>query len=456
MSRMKIIVVGGGKVGFAIASETSREGHDVTVIENDPMIVERMSAALDIMIICGNGAALDVQRTARIAECDLLIAATPNDELNMICCILARKQGCPNTIARIRNQEYGEELHMLRRELALSMTINPDAAAAREIFRLLQLPGFSQRDSFAKSRVEIVSLLLKNDNPLCGRKLMDMPRELRQKVLVCAVQRCGEVFIPGGAFQLQEGDEIYVTAPATELARLLENMGMRKKRAKNIMIIGGSRCALTLAEMLLKSGANIKLIEKDYERSRYLSSRLPGAVVLCADGSSQAVLRSENLSQMDAVVTLTDMDEENTVISMYAQSLGVPQAVTKINRTEYNALFQKCGIDCLVSPKDICAQEVVRYVRAMQNTSAESVLALHYLVGGKAEALEFEVPENLPHLGKRLMDISLKPNILLASISRLGKLIFPTGSDHLQKGDTVIVVTAANRVIVELRDIFAD
>ena len=453
---MKIIVVGGGKVGYAIAAETSREGHDVTLIENDPAVVERMSAALDIMIICGNGATLDIQRTAGVAKSDLLIAATPNDELNMICCILARKQGCPNTIARIRSQEYREELHLLQKELALSLAINPDAAAAREIFRLLQLPGFSRRDSFAKSRVEIVSLVLKKDNALCGCRLMDLPRALRQKVLVCAVHRGNDVFIPGGSFQLLEGDEIYVTAPATELAQLLENMGMRNKRAKNIMIIGGSRCAEALAEMLHKSGANIKLIEKNPQRARYLSAKLSGVMVLCADGTSQQVLRSENISEMDAVVTLTDMDEENTIISMYAQSQGVAQTVTKINRTEYTALFQNCGIDCLVTPKDICAREVVRYVRAMQNTDHESVLALHYLVGGRAEALEFEVPEDLPHLGERLMDIHLKPNILLASISRQGKTIFPTGGDHLQKGDTVIVVTAADRVIVELRDIFAD
>lgn len=453
---MKIIVVGGGKVGFAIAAESTREGHDVTIIDNDRETVDRLSAALDAMVLYGNGAALAVQKDAGVEDSDLLIAATAQDELNMICCILARKLGCPNTIARVRNQEYHEELYLLRKELALSMTINPDGASAREIFRLLQFPGFLKRESFDKSRVEIVALALKPDNLLCGKTLAELPRLLHQKVLVCAVQRQGEAFIPSGGFTLQAGDEIYVTAPVTELARLLENLGLRTRRARDVMIIGGSRCAAVLAVMLAKAGGNVKIIEKDLERSHQLAERLPNVTVLCADGSSQQVLRSENISKMDAVVTLTDMDEENIIISMYANSVGVPQAITKINRTEYNAVFQSCGIECMVSPKDLCAQEVIRYVRAMQNTNAESVLSVHYLVGGKVEALEFEVGENTPHLGQKLSEIQLKPNILLACISRKGQPIFPSGGDWLQKGDTVVVVTGANRVIVELRDIFAD
>ena len=453
---MKIIVVGGGKIGLAIATETAKEGHDVTIIDDDRQVVEKLSAALDVMVLYGNGAAMKTQQDAGVEDSDLLIAATGQDELNMICCILARKMGCRATIARVRNMEYMEELYLLRKELGLSMTINPDASAAREIFRLLQFPGFLKRESFSKSRVEIVAVALKEGNPLCGKTLSDLPKVLRQKVLVCAVQRGGEVFIPGGSFTLLAGDEIYVTAPVTELARLLESMGLRKRRAKDVMIVGGSRCAVVLAELLVKAGSSVKLIEKDPKRSELLAERLPGVSVLCADGSSQAVLRSENLAMMDAVVTLTDMDEENIIISLYGNSVGVPQAITKINRTEYSSVFQKCGIQCVVSPKDLCAQDVIRYVRSMQNTQAESVLSVHYLVGGKAEALEFEVTENTPHLEQKLADIQLKPNILLSCISRSGRPIFPSGGDWLQKGDTVIVVTAANRVVVELRDIFEE
>jgi len=453
---MKIVIVGGGKVGFAIAREVSTEGHDITIIDNDRAVVENLSLALDGMTILGNGSTLDVQRSASVGESDLLIAATPNDEINILCCILARKLGCPNSIARIRRWEYKEELHLLREELGLSLVVTPDASAAREIFRLLQFPGFLKRESFVKSRAEIVALDLKEDSILQGKKLMDLPRVLRQKVLVCAVRRGEEAIIPDGSFQLEAGDEIFVTAPAAELSRLMENLGLRKKRARNVMIVGGGQKGAGLARLLSDAGVRVKLLEKEAERCQELAEQLPNVLVLCADGTRQDVLRSENISQMDAVVALTDVDEENVFICMYANMVGVPQAIPKVNRTEYGAVCQNCGIRYMISPKDICAQEVIRYVRAMQSTDAESILSVYSLMDGRVEALEFEVTADVPHLGEKLAAVRLKPNILLACITREGRVIFPGGNDYLQKGDIVVVVTAHDRVIVELRDIFAD
>ena len=452
---MKIIIAGGGKVGRAIAAEATREGHDIIVIEQDPGRAEELSAALDIMVLCGNGATLPALKEAGIAKCDLLVAATPNDELNMICCILGRKLGCANTIARIRSQEYDEEVFLLREELGLSMTINADGAAAREIFRLLQFPGVRQRESFARNRVEIVALELKEDNPLCGRRLMDLPRVLPQRVLVCAVRRGGDVFIPSGCFELAAGDEIFVTAPVARLPQLLESMGLRKRRAKDVMIIGGSRCAVRLCDMLVKAGTSVKLIERDPERCRYLAERLPDVSVICADGSSHSLLRSENLPRMDAVVTLTDMDEENIFISMYADMEGVPQTITKINRREYLPVCSNCGIRYVVTPKELCAQEVVGYIRAIENSNDKSMLSLHQLLGGRAEALEFSVEEDTPNLCRTLSELKLKPNILLACIARDRQILFPGGGDWLQKGDIVVVVTTAEQRIVALKDIFA-
>lgn len=452
---MKIIVVGGGKVGYAIAAETSREGHDVIVIEQDAGKAEKLSTALDIMVLNGNGATMPCLKEAGVSKCDLLVAATPIDELNMICCLLARKMGCPNTIARIRSQEYDEELFLLREDLGLSMTINADGAAAREIYRLLQFPGVRQRESFARNRVEIVALILDKDNPLNGKKLMDLPKVLNQRVLICAVRRGDDVSIPSGSFELAEGDEIFITAPVAQLPRLLESVGLRKRRARNVMIIGGSRCAVRLCDMLVKAGAAVKLIEREPRRCQYLAERLPDVSVICADGSRHELLRSENLSKMDAIVTLTDMDEENIFISMFAGMEGVPHAITKVNRTEYLPVCRGCGIEYVITPKELCALEVIRYIRAIQNTNAESILSLHQMVGGRVEALEFEVDEDMPNLSRTLSEIKLKPNILIACIARGRQIIFPTGGDWLQKGDTVVVVTTADRVIVELKDIFA-
>lgn len=453
---MKIVIVGGGKVGYAIASQTAREGHDITLVDNDREKADRLSDALDIMALYGNGASLAVQREADVGGSDLLIAVSPMDELNMICCMLARKLGCKNTIARVRNPEYAEQLYLLREELGLSMTINPEWAAAREIFRLLQFPGFLKRDSFAKGRAEIVAMMVREDSPLRGAKLMSLPRLLKPKILVCAVQRGSRVFIPDGSFTLEKGDEVYVTAPATELARLMHSVGLKKHAGRDILIVGGSRSAQYLADMLSKSGIRVKLIEKNPERSRLLAEALPNVTVICADGSAQSVLQSENIGQMDAVVTLTDMDEENIMISMYANYLGVRQVITKINRTEYFEILQNRGIDCVISPKELCANEIVRYVRAMQSTTGGSILTLYHLVDGQVDALEFDVRKSTRFLGKSLAEIQLKPNILIACINRRGRIIIPGGSDFLEAGDTVVVVTAANRVILDLNDIFAD
>lgn len=453
---MKIVIVGGGKVGFAIAREVSGEGHDITIIDNDRTSVERLSTALDVMVLLGDGTTLEAQRAADVGNSDLLIAATPNDEANVFCCILARKLGCPNNIARIRRWEYNEELHLLREELGLSMVVTPDASAAREIFRLLQIPGFLKRESFAKSRVEIVAFGIGADSVLCGKKLMDLPRVLRQKVLVCAVRRGDEAVIPTGAFQLEQGDEIYVTAPAAELSRLVEHLGFRKKHTRNVMIVGGGTLGTGLAKLLSDAGVRVKLLEKNSERCRVLAETLPNVMVLNADGTRQEILHGENISQMDAVVALTNMDEENVFICMYANMMGVSQTIPKVNRTEYGAVCQNCGIRYLVSPKDICAQEITRYVRAMQSNDAESVLSMYTLMDGKVEALEFEVPQEMAHLGEKLADVRFKPNILLACITRGGRVIFPGGGDSLQAGDIVVVVTASSRVIVELKDIFED
>ena len=445
---MKIVIVGGGKVGFAIAREVSAEGHDVTIIDSSRAVCDRLSLALDGMTVQGNGAALDVQHAALVPESDLLIAASPNDEANILACMLARKLGCANTIARIRSRSYLDGVQLLREELGLSMAVTPDLYAAREIFRQLQLPAFLRRESFAKSRAEIVAMEVDADNKLCGKKLMELPRVLRHRVLVCAVRRGEEAFIPDGSFAIRAGDEVYLTAPAATLSRTVDELGLRKKHAKNVMIVGGGRLGEALAELLREAGVRVKLIEHNAERCRELAERLPDVSVLCADGTRQDFLFSENISQMDAVVALTNLDEENVFI--------VPQAIPRVNRTEYAAVCQNCGIRSAVSPKDICVQEITRYVRAMESTDAESVLSVYSLLGGRVEALEFLVTADVPHLGESLASVTLQPGILLACISRGAKVIFPGGGDSLQAGDTVIVVAPRERHIAELRQIFAE
>lgn len=452
---MKIVIVGAGKIGQSLAEVLAGENHDITIVDIDKEKVKMLSDTLDVMTLCGNGAAIAVQREANVDESDLLIAVTAQDELNMIACITARKLGCKNTIARVRNLEYSEQLYLLKKELGLSMTINPELLAAKEIYRLLQIPAFIKRDTFAEGRAEIVELVIGEGSPLDGLSLAAMRGKIRVHVLVCAVLREERVFIPDGSFVLRKGDKIYVTTASAGLVELTHELHLRSKKSKNVMIVGGGRIAEFLAPMLIRSGTSIKLIERNRSRCEYLAEKYPELNVICSDGSSQSVLKTHNISQMDAVLPLTNMDEENIIIGMFARKVGVPQLLTKINRMEYGEILGDRGADSLISPKSLSTYEIVRYVRAMENTGGSAVITIHKLAGGSVEALEFAVTEATRRLHERLADITLKPGILIACINHMGRIIIPGGQDKLVAGDTVVVVTTAGREIIDLNDIFA-
>ena len=452
---MKIVIIGGGKVGSTLASELAKENHDIVIVDSDKERVKLLSETMDVMTLQGNGALAEVQRTAGVDEAELVIAVTAKDELNLLACIVAKKLGCSNTIARVRDRGYSEQMYLLKEDLGLSMFINPELLAAKEFYGLLQMPAFMNRDSFAEGRAENVELAVTGDSVLNGLCLKDMPSKVNVKVLVCAVVRDGRVFIPDGSFVLREGDKIYVTAPASMLAKLTHELKLRSRRSKNVLIVGGGRIAEVLAPMLIKSGTRVKIIERSQERCSRLAELVPEASVICSDGSSQRVLRMHNIEHMDAVLPLTNIDEENIIIAMFARRVGVPQVLTKINRTEYGEIMGDRGADALVSPKELSSFEVVRYVRAMENTGGSEVLTIYKLADGKAEAQEFAVTDATKNLGVPLMKLKLKRDILIACISHRGKIIIPGGSDFLSSGDTVVVVTSAGRAIIDLNDIFA-
>ena len=451
---MNIVIVGGGKIGFSIAQELALENHDVIVVEKDPERAAFIEETIDVMSVCGNGAVMDVQRRAGVPDADLMIAVTAGDELNQLACMIARKLGCQNTIARVRDREYSMQLHELKDELRLSMSINPEQLAAREIFKLLQFPAFVKRDTFAEGKAEIVELEVTEGSPLDGLRLMDMYNKIRVRALVCVVVRNGEAVIPDGNFLLSAGDRIYVTAPATELVRLTHELRLRNKKSKNVILVGGGRIAEYLIPMLLRSGTRVKVIEKNRQRCIYLDEYAPDADVICSDGSSQSVLKLHNIAAMDAVVPLTNMDEENLLIAMFARKIGVPQVLTKLNRVEYGEMLCDRDADSVISPKLLSSHTIVSYVRAMENTEGSAVMTIRKLAGGKAEAQEFAVTDATKNLGVPLMDLKLKSGILIACIHHGGKVIIPGGHDMLQSGDTVVLVTTAGRSLLDLNDIF--
>ena len=453
---MRIVIVGDGKVGSALTEQLSLEGHDLVVIDSNKSVLREAADALDVMVVHGNGATRRIQELAEVGASDLLIAATSADEINLLCCIIAKKLGCPHTIARVRNPEYAHQLFFLKDELGLSMMVNPESATAREIFRLLQFPSFLHRDSFAKGRVEIVEIELREGSRLIGKKLSELYKIAKAGVLVCSVERGENVYIPDGKFRLREHDKISVTASSADLALLIRNLGLERRKIRNVLIVGGSRIAYYLAEELIETGVEVKMIEQEEERCLQLAELLPKATIIHADGSERRILDSEGIGDADAVVTLTNIDEENLIISMYADYAGVPKVITKINRTEYTEVFRDRGIGRVVSPKELCTSEIVRYVRAMQNTTDGSVITLHRIGDGRMEALEFRANETTRHRGETLANIKLKPDILIACLNRLGRIIIPRGGDRIESGDTVIVVTKSDRMIRDLNDIFAN
>ncbi|MCI8651284.1 MAG: Trk system potassium transporter TrkA [Oscillospiraceae bacterium] len=454
---MNIIIVGDGKMGAAIATQLSAEGHDVTIIDSNPQALSNSADQMDIMTVIGNGASMATLKTAGVERADLLIAATSRDELNLLTCLTAKKLGAKRTIARIRNPEYTDQLVAMQDELGLSMTVNPEQAAAQEAYRMLQFPSFLKRESFAKGRVEIVSIPVGKDSKLVGIPLFKLYEIAGVNVLVCAVERDNAVHIPSGSFTLREGDTIFVTAGIRDLAQLVKNLGLVEKRIRSLFIIGGSRIAFYLAKRCIDSGISVKIVEQNHKRCLELAEAIPKATVIEADGSREDILNAEGLKSYDAAITLTGMDEENLVLSMLARHLGVSKVITKINRLEYSEMFRRVGIGSMISPKGLCCANIVRYVRAMSTASdIESMLTLHTIVDGQVEALEFQAGEGTRHRGEALKDIPLKEGILISCITHEGQTIIPRGDSSFASGDTVIVVTAGGRAISDLDDIFAD
>lgn len=453
---MKIIIVGDGKVGLTLTQMLSAEDHDITVVDQNPKVLQRMLEEYDVMAVRGHGASREVLEEAGAEEARLLIAATSSDEVNLLSCITAKKMGTSHTIARVRNPEYAGQLDFLQEELGLSFTINPEEACSREIFHLLQFPSFLGREQFAKGRVEIVKLHVDAASPLKNIQLTDLYDAAKVRVLVCAVDRDGDVTIPHGSFVIREEDDLYITASGQNLAALIKNLGCISHKVTQVTIVGGSRLGLYLARRLMHGGVGVKIIEKDPARCVILADLLPEADIVEGDGTEQELLLSEGADRADALVALTGMDEENIVLSMYARQLGIHKVITKCNRTQYSNMFRKMGVDTVVSPKLTVASQIVRYVRSMDNSTGGKMLTLHHIADGQVEAMEFSVDADARLLNTPLAVLPLKEGILIGAISRGNQTIIPTGNDIIMVGDTIVVLADNARRILDLDDIIKD
>lgn len=449
---MRIIIVGSGKVGTALIDHLAKEGHSLVVIDSDSEVIESLVNKYDIKGVCGNGTSFDIQKEAGVDGADLVIAVTSSDEVNILTCLFAKKAGATHTIARVRTPEYSEQMLRMKDELGLSMIVNPELEAAVECSRILNFTAALKIDYFAKGKVDMVEIKVPEKCPLIGESLSTIRQKLGFKVLICAVQRDGEVFIPTGSFVLQFGDRVHVTGSHRNIIDFFKKIRLESKKIRNVMIAGGGRIAYYLAKRLLEDGINVKIIENNWERCKELSVLLSGAQIIYGDGTDQSVLIDEGIEYTDAFVSLTGIDEENIITSMYASQLNLKKVITKVNRMSLFPMLYSIGVDTIVSPKQLTANLIVRYVRSMSAKKSSRVETLYKLVNDQVEAIEFSVKKTNKVTGIPLKNLKLKDNILVACIIRGKEIIVPSGEDTIQVGDNVIIVTT-NTMFDDLNEI---
>lgn len=438
---MKIIIVGCGKVGRTLAEQLSRENNDVTVLDMDSRVVEEVASQFDVMGIVGNGASHIVQQEAGVEEADLLIAVTNSDELNLLCCLIAKKAGNCQTIARVRNPEYSKEIDFIKEELGLAMVINPELAAANEIARVLRFPSAIQIDTFAKGRIELLKFKVLENSVLADMPVMDISIKLHCDVLVCAVERGNEVFIPRGDFILKEKDVVSIVAAPKKASEFFKKIDIDTHQVRSAIIAGGGEITLYLAGLLLQMNTDVKIIETRREKCDRLCEILPEALIINGDATDKDVLLESGLEYTGAFVALTNFDEENIMLSLYAKQKFNKKCITKINRISFDEVVNTLDLDTIINPKNITAEYIIQFVRAMKNSIGSKVETVYRIIEDKAEALEFNIKEGASIINIPLEQLSLKHNILIASIIRGGKIITPRGKDMMMVGDSVIVVT---------------
>ncbi len=446
---MRIIIVGCGNVGATLAEQLSKEGHNITIIDTRERLVQNLANTFDVMGIEGNGASFSVQAEAGVENADLLIAVTGSDELNLLCCLIAKKAGGCHTIARVRNPVYSREIGYIKEELGLSMVINPEHAAAMEMGRVLKFPSAVKIDTFAKGRIELIHYRIAEGSILHDMALKDIPTKLHCDVLVCVVERGDDVVIPDGNFILKEKDTISIVASSQNAMKLFKKMGAPTTRAKNAIIVGGGETSFYLAKQLISMGVEVKIIEKDKERCEELSELLPQALIIYGDGTDRDLLLEEGMVHAEAFASLTNFDEENIMLTLFAKSMSKAKLITQVHRIAYDEIINELDLGTVIYPKYITAESIIQYVRAMQNSIGSNIETLYRLNDNRVEALEFVVKEDSPVVGIPLQQLNLKENILICGINHKGNIITPGGQSVISVGDTVVIVT----VITGLHDI---
>ena len=438
---MKIIIIGCGKVGLTLAELLSAEKHDVVLIDESSQKLSSIPEELDALRILGNGASVNIQQEAGVEEADLLIAVTGSDELNLLCCLIAKKAGNCHTIARVRNPIYNKEIGFIKEKLGISMIINPELTAATEISRLLRFPSAIKIDTFARGRVELLKFKVLPEFKLDGMSVSQISDAFRSDILVCAIESRDNVSIPGGDHIIHDGDMVSILASPLNAAAFFRKIGLKTNQVKNCIIVGGGTISYYLAHALLDMKIDVKIIEQNKNRCEHLSELLPDATIINGDGTNRSLLLEEGLSESESFVTLTNLDEENVFLALFAKSISDAKLVAKVNRLEFDDVIDSLDIGSVIYPKNITADYILQYVRATQNSIGSNVETLYHILDGNAEALEFAIREESAVTYIPLAELNLRKNLLVGCLNRNGRIRIPRGQDMIQVGDTVIIVT---------------
>lgn len=452
---MKIVIIGDGKVGHKLTTELSEGDYDIVLIDQNEGKLQAALNELDIFCITGNGVDAEIQKQADVPHSDLVIACASTDELNMLSCLLARRLGAKHTIARVRNPIYYRQIGLLKEDLHLSMAVNPELTAANEVARILLFPQADKVETFMKGRVELIEFPLREESRLNGLSLAEIYQKLQIKILVCAVKRGNEVYIPDGDFVIQSGDKLHIAATHQDLKSFFKSFGRKTMKIRNVLICGGGHLCFYLTSQLLQAGMQVRIIEKNEERCEVLCENFPRATIIHGDATDHDLLIEEGIQEADALVALTGMDEENIILSLFAKSQGVEKIIAKVNEDSRAQMVEGMGIDSIISAKSATADAIMSYVRARKNSySSDNVETMYQLVNGKVEAQEFIIRKECQFTNVPLKDLETKPNNLIACIGRKREIIIPNGDDHIEVGDSVIVVTKGH-VIDSFSDILA-
>jgi len=453
---MKIVIVGDGKVGYTLAEHLVQEEHNITIIDKNEEALRKADESLDVMCVKGNGARISVLKEAGIEEADILIAVTSRDEMNMVCCLTAKRIANVRTVARIRDPEYFEEYSDLRENMGIDMIINPEFSAAYEIAKILQFPSAMNVENFFGGRVRLAEFRIKEgDTLLVGKKLAQLGDKLPRNILFTVVERGDDIIIPNGDFELQAGDLLYIMGYVNDCARFFRYLDRLSQKISSVMIVGGGRTAHYLTKIISKVGMNVKIIEMDSRKCIELSETLSDAMIIEGDGTNQSILDSENIEDVDAFITMMGRDEENLITAMYALDKGVDKVIAMTTRVNLPSIINRLGLDSVVSPKLVTAGYILCYVRGIQNSQGSVVESVYKIADGKAEVISFRANESTKFLNVPLRELKLRPNTLIGCIEHEGKAIIPHGNECIQSGDKVLIITKENHVIMDLNDIVA-